>query len=101
MIHLGGCPGKFFITGLNARHVDLALLNHNLLGMAKLSPLHGYVFEIVPGGDDIAIVGAAVNALSLTVLPERASYFRDPFSLVLGDLDFLGQGWIGGLTRSA
>lgn len=61
MIHLGG-PGKFYITGLNARHVDLTLLNQNLHGMVKLSPLQGYVFEIVPGGDDIAIIGAAVNA---------------------------------------
>lgn len=61
MIHLGG-PGKFYITGLNARHVDLALLNQNLHGMVKLSPLQGYVFEIVPGGDDLAIIGAAVNA---------------------------------------
>lgn len=61
MIHLGG-PGKFFITGVNAKHVDLALLNQNLNGMVKMSPLQGYVFEIVPGGDEIAIIGAAVNA---------------------------------------
>jgi len=30
--------------------------------MVKMSPLQGYVFEIVPGGADIAIIGAAVNA---------------------------------------
>lgn len=61
MIHLGG-PGKFYITGPNARHVDLTALNQSLHDMVKLSPLQGYVFEVVPGGDDLAIVGAAVNA---------------------------------------
>jgi hypothetical protein len=27
-----------------------------------MSPLQGYVFEVVPGGDEIAVIGAAVNA---------------------------------------
>jgi predicted NBD/HSP70 family sugar kinase len=61
MIHLGG-PGKFYVTGPNARHVDLAALNQNLHDMVKLSALQGYVFEVVPGGDDIANVGADLNA---------------------------------------
>jgi glucokinase len=61
-IHLAG-PGKFFITGFNARHLDLNLLNQNLQEMVKMSPLQGYVFEVVPGGDEVAVIGAAVNAL--------------------------------------
>jgi hypothetical protein len=31
--------------------------------MVKMSPLQGYVFEVVPGGDEMAVIGAAVNAL--------------------------------------
>ena len=65
-IHLAG-PGKFFISGPNARHLDLNLLNQYLHEMVKMSPLQGYVFEIVPGGDEIAVIGAAVNA-------ERAAF---------------------------
>ncbi len=61
-IHMSG-PGKFYITGLNARFVNLALLNRYVQEMVKLSPLQGYVFEIVPRSDDLAIVGAVVNAL--------------------------------------
>jgi glucokinase len=61
-IHLGG-PGKFFITGFNAKHVDINLLHQYLNGMVKMSPLQGYVLEVVPGGDETAVIGAAVNAL--------------------------------------
>jgi predicted NBD/HSP70 family sugar kinase len=61
-IHLAG-PGKFFITGFNARHLDLNLLDQNISQMVKMSPLQGYVFEVVPGGDEVAVIGAAVNAL--------------------------------------
>jgi predicted NBD/HSP70 family sugar kinase len=61
-IHLAG-PGKFFVTGFNAKHLDLNLLHQYLHEMVKMSPLQGYVFEIVPGGDEIAVIGAAVNAI--------------------------------------
>ncbi len=61
-IHLAG-PGKFFLSGFNARHVDLNLLNQYLHEMIKMSPLQGYVFEIVASSDEIAVTGAAVNAL--------------------------------------
>ena len=61
-IHMAG-PGKFFITGFNARHLDVNLLNQYLHEMVKMSPLQGYVLEVVPGGDDVAVIGAAVNAL--------------------------------------
>src|SRR5437763_1720840 len=61
-IHMAG-PGKFFITSHHAQHVDLNLLNQYLHDMVKMSPLQGYVFEIVPGGEEVAVIGAAVNAL--------------------------------------
>ncbi|HLG99181.1 MAG TPA: ROK family protein [Bryobacteraceae bacterium] len=67
-IHMVG-PGKFFISGFNAKHVDLALLNQYLHEMVKMSPLQGYVFEVVSGSDEIGVIGAAVNALRLA-LPE-------------------------------
>ena len=65
-IHMSG-PGKFFITGHNARHVDTVLLHSCLHDMVKMSPLQDYNIEVVPGGDDIAVLGAAVNA-------ERAAF---------------------------
>ncbi|HEX6896252.1 MAG TPA: ROK family protein [Bryobacteraceae bacterium] len=61
-IHMAGA-GKFFLSGFNARHVDLVQLNRHLHEMVKMSPLQGYVFEVVPGGDDMGVIGAAVNAL--------------------------------------
>jgi glucokinase len=61
-IHLAG-PGKFFVTGYNAKHLDIHLLHQYLHEMIKMSPLQGYVFEVVPGGDEIAVIGAAVNAV--------------------------------------
>lgn len=64
-IHLDG-PGKFFVTGLNSRFVNLNLVNEYLHEMVKLSPLQGYKVEVVPGGETVAAIGAAVNA-------ERAS----------------------------
>lgn len=68
-IHMAG-PGKFFLTGHHASHVDLNLLNQYLHDMVKMSPLQGYVFEIVPGDEEIAVIGAAVNALR-AVFPEE------------------------------
>ncbi len=61
-IHLEG-PGKFYITGMNARFVNLAFLNRCVQEMVKLSPLLSYVFEIVPGDHELAVIGAAVNAM--------------------------------------
>jgi predicted NBD/HSP70 family sugar kinase len=60
-IHLDG-PGKFFITGPNSRFVNLTLLGEYLHEMVKLSPLQGYSTEVVPGGEDVALIGAGVNA---------------------------------------
>lgn len=60
-VHMDG-PGKFFITGPSARFVDLSLLHVYMSEMVKMSPLQGYTFDVVPGGDEIAIIGAAVHA---------------------------------------
>jgi glucokinase len=60
-IHMDG-PGKFFITGFNARFLNLNLLSEYLHEMVKLSPLQSYQVEVVPGGEAVATIGAAVNA---------------------------------------
>jgi len=60
-IHQAG-PGKFFFTGFNAQYLNLSLLGEYLDEMVKLSPLKGYTLEIVPGGEEVAVIGAAVNA---------------------------------------
>ncbi len=60
-IHLDG-PGKFFITGFNARFLNVTLLHEYLGEMVKLSPLQGYSLEVVPGGENVATIGSAVNA---------------------------------------
>lgn len=60
-IHVSG-PGKFFITGAGARYVNLALVAEYMQEMVKLSPLQSYSFEVVPGGEDIATIGAAVSS---------------------------------------
>lgn len=60
-IHLEG-PGRFFITGPNAKYIELNLLNMCLQEMVKMSPLQGALFEVIPTGDEIGVLGAAVNA---------------------------------------
>jgi len=61
-IHMSG-PGKFYVSGLNARFVNVGLLNRCVQEMVKMSSLQGYVFEIVAKSDELAVVGAVVNAL--------------------------------------
>lgn len=60
-IHLAG-PGKFFISGFNAKHLDLNLLHQYLHEMVKMTPLQSYVFEVVASSDVDAVIGAAVSA---------------------------------------
>ncbi len=60
-IHMAG-PGKFYLTGPNSRFVQVEMLNRYTQNMVKMSPLQGYAFEVVPGGEELAIIGAAVNA---------------------------------------
>jgi len=69
-IHLDG-PGKFFITGVNARFANVNLLNEYLHEMVKLSPLQGYQLEVVPGGENVAAIGSAVNAEQAASQPGR------------------------------
>jgi glucokinase len=61
-IHMSG-PGKFYVTGPNAKFVNLAFLNRCVQEMVKMSPLQGYAFEVIENIDEIAVVGAVVNAL--------------------------------------
>jgi len=58
-VHLDG-PGRFYIAGLNAVHVDAGLLGMYLQEMVKMTSLQGSFFEIVPDGHDLALIGAAV-----------------------------------------
>jgi predicted NBD/HSP70 family sugar kinase len=60
-IHFDG-PGKFFIAGPNAPHVDTTALGLYLQDMVKMSPLQGSSFEVVEAGNDIALIGAAVSS---------------------------------------
>lgn len=60
-IHLDG-PGKFFLTGPNSRFVDLGLVAQYIHEMVKMTPLQGSLFEVISTSDDLAIIGAAVNA---------------------------------------
>jgi predicted NBD/HSP70 family sugar kinase len=59
-VHISG-PGRFFITGPNARYLDIDLLSRYVYEMVKMSPLQGSVFELTPVNDRTAIIGAAVN----------------------------------------
>jgi len=61
-VHLDG-PGKFFFTGPNSPFLNVSLLGEYLHEMVKLSPLQSYSLEVVPGGEEIAVLGAAVNAI--------------------------------------
>lgn len=60
-IHYDG-PGKFYISGPNARFVQTRLLQSYLKDMVKMSPLQGSAIEVISTSDEIAIVGAAVSA---------------------------------------
>jgi predicted NBD/HSP70 family sugar kinase len=60
-IHMSG-PGKFYITGPNSKFVNLGFLNRCVQEMVKMSPLQGYVFEVVQKSEEIAVIGAVVNA---------------------------------------
>ena len=60
-IHLSG-PGKFYISGPNAKFVETGLLHVYLHEMVKMSPLQGYSLEIVEDDPEIRIIGAAVSA---------------------------------------
>ncbi|HXT76182.1 MAG TPA: ROK family protein [Candidatus Eisenbacteria bacterium] len=60
-IHMDG-PGHFYITGTNAKFIDIGMLDRNVQEMVKMSPLQGSRFEVIPTSDELGIIGAAVNA---------------------------------------
>jgi glucokinase len=60
-VHLDG-PGRFYVSGPNAGHVQVNLLDQYLHEMVKMSPLQGSAFEVIPTDDVTALVGAAVSA---------------------------------------
>lgn len=59
-VHMGG-PGRFFISGSNAKYIDISLLLQYLHEMVKMSPLQGSVFEVVSTSEETAIIGATVT----------------------------------------
>ncbi len=48
------------------RFINLAFLNRCVQEMVKFSSLQGYVFEIVERSDEVALIGAVVNALRVS-----------------------------------
>jgi glucokinase len=60
-IHMDG-PGHFYITGTNAKFIDIGMLDRSVQEMVKMSPLQGSRFEVIPTSDELGIIGAAVNA---------------------------------------
>ena len=68
-IHLEG-PGKFFISGPNARFIQVNLLQLHLHEMVKMSPLQGSAIEVVSTSDEIAIVGAGISAQQAALCQE-------------------------------
>lgn len=65
-IHMEG-PGQFYITGPNAKFIDVGLLDRIVHEMVKMSPLQGSRFEVIPTNDELGIIGAAVNAERATL----------------------------------
>jgi predicted NBD/HSP70 family sugar kinase len=65
-VHQAG-PGRFYISGINAKHIEIDLLSYYLHDMVKMSPLQGSVFEVIATTEETAIIGAAVNAGLSTV----------------------------------
>jgi len=60
-IHMDG-PGPFYLTGPNAKWIDVGALDRLVHEMVKMSPLQGSRIEVIPPNDDLGIIGAAVNA---------------------------------------
>jgi len=60
-IHMDG-PGRFYISGPNAKFVQLGLLDHYVRDMVQMSPLQGSTFEAILTTDETALIGAALCA---------------------------------------
>ncbi len=59
-VHMDG-PGRFYISGANAKYIDISLLLQYLHDMVKMTPLQGSVFEVVSTSEETAIIGATVG----------------------------------------
>ena len=64
-IHQDGA-GKFFLTGFNARFIDMPMLRDYLQQMVKMSPLQSFSLEIVDDRPETRVIGAAVAAEQAT-----------------------------------
>ena len=64
-IHMDG-PGPFYLTGPNAKWIDVGKLDRLVHEMVKMSPLQGSRIEVIPPNDELGIIGAAVNAQHAT-----------------------------------
>ena len=60
-IHMSG-PGKIYLTGFNARFLEMPMLKEYMQQMVKMSPLQSYSLEIVEDDPKVRIIGAAVGA---------------------------------------
>ncbi|WP_348267269.1 ROK family protein [Edaphobacter paludis] len=60
-IHMSG-PGRVFLTGFNVRFLDMPMLRDYMHQMVKMSPLQGYVLEIVEDNPVVRVIGAAISA---------------------------------------
>jgi glucokinase len=60
-IHMAG-TGKFYLTGFNARFIDMPMLKDYLQQMVKMSPLQSYSMEVVEDDPLTRVIGAAVSA---------------------------------------
>jgi len=60
-IHLEG-PGKFYISGPNAKFVQTNMVQSYLHEMVKMTPLQGSALEVISAGDEVGIIGAAICA---------------------------------------
>ncbi len=60
-IHMSGA-GKFYLTGFNARFLEISVLKEYLHQMIKMSPLQAYTVEIIEDSSRTRVLGAAVTA---------------------------------------
>jgi predicted NBD/HSP70 family sugar kinase len=60
-VHQAG-PGRFYISGMNSKYIEVGLLSQYLHDMVKMTPLQGSIFEVISTSEETAVIGAAVNA---------------------------------------
>ncbi len=60
-IHMDG-PGRFYLTGLNTRFLEMSLLKDYLWEMVKMSPLQSYSLEVIDQTSELSVIGAGAAA---------------------------------------